>query len=218
MAETRALFHQRIANLEQQIIAIGRDVRATIPEAGDAWLAHDAARGREIARRRDVWTERAKLVEQGAYELIATQQPMAIDLRRLVSLIRLAEEVSRSGALVAHVARAAEFDRDPSKFPPATRDAVGEMARIAAQLWAEALDAYASGDVVSAARVAQADDALDDLQRELFDSLITTPLADPACAIDVALLGRYLERLGDHAVDIAARAGFVATGEVPPPS
>ena len=218
MPETRALFHQRIGALEGQIIAIGRDVGSTIRKAGDAWLAHDPARGREIAAMRDVWAGRAKLVEHGAYELIATQQPMAIDLRRLVSLIRLAEEVSRSAALVAHVAHASEFDRDPSQFPPSSRRVIAEMAIIAEQLWTEALDAYESGDAVSAALVAEADDALDNLQRELFDSLLTTESVQAACAVDLALLGRFLERLGDHAVDIAARAGFVATGELPLPS
>lgn len=218
MPETRALFHQRMADLERQVIAIGREIASEIVPAGDAWLDHDAARGREIAAMRDVWRERAKLVEQGAYELIATQQPMAIDLRRLVSLIRLAEEVSRSAALVAHVAHTAELDRDPARFPSATRAAIADMAAIAAQLWREALDAYESGDAVSASRVAEADDALDAIQHELFDSLLTAPDIDAPCAVDLALLGRFLERLGDHAVDVAARAGFVVTGETPPPS
>jgi phosphate transport system protein len=66
---------------------------------------------------------------------------------------------------------------------------------------------------VSAARVATADDRLDSLHRSLIDGLVSAPTT--AGAVDVALLGRYLERLGDHAVDIAARAGFVVTGEMP---
>jgi phosphate transport system protein len=213
MPETRAAFHERVADLEQAITAIGREVGETIPDAADAWLRRDAARGREIASRRDVWTERSKLVEQGAYELIATQQPMAGDLRRLVSLIRLSEEVSRSGALVAHVARAAAFEREPGDFSDSARRDVAAMARIGSELWREALDAYASGDAVSAARVATADDRLDSLHRSLIDGLVSAPTT--AGAVDVALLGRYLERLGDHAVDIAARAGFVVTGEMP---
>src|SRR5688572_25256322 len=116
MPDTRALFHSRVEDLEQRIVDIGREVRDAIGEAVDAWLRLDGDAGRAIAGRREIWSERAKLVEQAAYELIATQQPMASDLRRLVSLIRLAEEVSRSGALVAHVARSAAFDRRPEGF------------------------------------------------------------------------------------------------------
>ena len=217
MPETRALFHSRVEDLERRIIAIGEEVRDSIGEAVDAWLRLDGAAGHLVDARRDIWSERAKLVEQAAYELIATQQPMATDLRRLVSLIRMAEEVSRSGALVAHIARSAAFDRRLESFPTPVRGAIADMARIATELWAKALAGYSAGDPMSAAQLALADDRLDAIQRELFDVLIAESV-DAACAVDLALLGRYLERLGDHAVDIAARAGFVATGEVPDPS
>ena len=217
MPETRALFHSRVEELERRVLEIGDDVRRSIGEAVDAWLRLDAAAGRVIDARRDIWTERAKYVEQAAYELIATQQPMATDLRRLVSLIRLAEEVARSGALVAHIARSAGFDRRLESFPTPVRGAIADMARIADELWRRALEGYTAGDAMTAADLATADDELDSIQRELFDRLITDHV-DPACAVDLALLGRYLERLGDHAVDIAARAGFVATGEIPRPS
>lgn len=215
MTETRAAFHDRVADLERAITMIGREVGEAIPLAATAWLHHDGAKGREIAGQRDLWTERAKLVEQGSYELIATQQPMAGDLRRIISLIRLSEEVSRSGALVSHVALAAEFDRDPSGYGDTSRSLVAEMASTASALWREALDSYESGDAVSASSVASQDDRLDSLHRSLLDELVRKPNTNVACAVDLALLGRYLERLGDHAVDIAARAGFVVTGEMP---
>lgn len=195
-------------------MAIGHEVVRSIAEATEAWLRRDCEAGTRINARTAGWSARARDVELSVYELIATQQPMAIDLRQLVALVRLTEAVSRSGDLVAHIARSACFEREPDAFSPGLRTLVVEMATAAASQFAAALDAFDAEDGEAGHRVETSDHDLDLLHHELFAELLTG-VVDTAPAIDLALLGRFYERLGDHAVEIARRTTFVSTGELP---
>jgi phosphate transport system protein len=210
----RQHFHQRIESLQRAVIAIGFEVGRSIAEATEAWLRRDCDAATRIDARTAGWSARARDVELAVYELIATQQPMAIDLRQLVALVRLSEAVSRSGDLVAHIARSACFERNPNAFNPGLRSLVVEMATVAASQFAEALAAFDAEDGVAGLRVEQADDDLDVLHHELLAALLDGSV-DTAPAIDLALLGRFYERLGDHAVEIARRTSFVSNGQMP---
>lgn len=208
----RRHFHQRIDSLQRTAVAIGREVTRSIPEATEAWLRRDCDAGMRVDARTAGWSARARDVELAVYELIATQQPMAVDLRHLVALVRVTEAVSRSGDLVAHIARSACFDREPGAFSPALRTLVVEMATVAASQFGSALSAFEAEDEAAGSRVESSDDDLDLLHHELFSQLLTGQVAT-APAIDLALLGRFYERLGDHAVEIARRISFVSNGE-----
>jgi len=215
-ATPRSHFHGRIRSLQGAVLAVGREVQRSIADATDAWLRRDCGAGELVNARTAGWSARARDIELAAYGLLATQQPMASDLRQLIALVRLTEEVARSGDLVAHVARSACFERAPDDFTPSLRALVVEMATVAGRLFGDALAAYEAGDGGAVDEVAEADDELDLLQRELFAALLDGA-AEAAPAVDLALLGRFYERLGDHAVEIAGRTSFVATGAVPEP-
>ena len=210
----RQRFHKRIWSLQRAVVSIGFEVQRSIPEATEAWLRRDCEAGLRVDVRTAGWSARARDVELAAYELIATQQPMAVDLRQLTALVRLTEAVSRAGDLVAHIARSACFERDAEAFSPALRTLVVEMATVATAQFGDALSAYAAGDGEAGNRVEDSDRELDLLRTELFATLLRGS-ADTAPAVDLALLGRFYERIGDHAVDIARRTAFVSTGELP---
>lgn len=210
----RQHFHQRIDSLQRAVIAIGHEVTRSIADATEAWLRRDGEAGMRIDARTAGWSARARDIELSVYELIATQQPMAVDLRQLVALVRLTEAVSRSGDLVAHIARSACFEREPGAFSPVLRSLVVEMATVAASQFSAALAAFDAEDGEAGHRVENADHDLDLLRHELFAKLLTGDI-ETAPAIDLALLGRFYERLGDHAVEIARRTNFVSTGELP---
>ncbi|MBW3614523.1 MAG: phosphate uptake regulator PhoU [Actinobacteria bacterium] len=213
----RQHFHDRIASLQGAVVAIGREVQRSIADATEAWLRRDCDAGRRVDARTAGWSARARDVELAAYELIATQQPMALDLRQLTTLVRLTESVARSGDLVAHVARSACFERDADAFSPRLRTLVVEMATVAARLFGDALAAFDAEDGTAGRAVEESDRELDLLRNELFATLLEGGVAT-APAIDLALLGRFYERLGDHAVEIARRTTFVSTGEMPGPT
>lgn len=210
----RQRFHKRIWSLQRAVVSIGFEVQRSIPEATEAWLRRDCEAGLRVDVRTAGWSARARDVELAAYELIATQQPMAVDLRQLTALVRLTEAVSRAGDLVAHIARSACFERDAEAFSPALRTLVVEMATVATAQFGDALSAYVAGDGEAGNRVEDSDRELDLLRTELIAALLRGS-ADTAPAVDLALLGRFYERLGDHAVDIARRTAFVSTGELP---
>ena len=205
----RRHFHQRIDSLRSAVVAIGHEVGRSIAEATEVWLRRDCDAGSRIDARTAGWSARARDVELAVYELIATQQPMAIDLRHLVALVRVTEAVSRSGDLVAHIARSACFEREPDAFSPALRTLVVEMATVAASQFSAALSAFDAEDDAAGHQVESSDDDLDALQHELFAMLLIGTVGT-APAIDLALLGRFYERLGDHAVEIARRISFVS--------
>lgn len=209
----RQHFHRRIDSLQRAVVAIGHEVGRAIAEATEAWLRRDCDAGTRIDARTAGWSARARDVELAVYELIATQQPMAIDLRQLVALVRLTEAVSRSGDLVAHIARSACFEREADAFSPALRALVVEMATVAASQFAAALAAFDAEDGEAGNRVERSDHDLDLLHHELLATLLRGAVGT-APAIDLALLGRFYERLGDHAVEIARRTSFVSTGEL----
>lgn len=210
----RQHFHHRIASLQRAVLAIGEEVQRSIADATEAWLRRDGDAAGRVNARTAGWSARARDVELAAYELIATQQPMALDLRQLTALVRLTEAVSRSGDLVAHIARSACFERESDAFNPALRTLVVEMATVAASLFRDALVAFGAEDSQAGHLVEQADRELDLLRNELFATLLEGGVAT-APAIDLALLGRFYERIGDHAVEIARRTSYVSTGEWP---
>lgn len=209
----RQHFHHRIASLQRAVLAMGGEVQRSIAEATEAWLRRDAESARRVDARTAGWSARARDAELAAYELIATQQPMALDLRQLTALVRLTEAVARSGDLVAHIARSACFERDAGAFSPALRTLVVEMATVAAALFHDALAAFDAEDGEAGHRIEQADLELDLLRNELVATLLAGRV-DTVPAIDLALLGRFYERLGDHAVEIARRSSFVSSGEL----
>lgn len=209
----RQHFHDRIASLQRAALAIGHEVQRSIADATEAWLRRDSDTAQRVDGRTGGWSARARDVELASYDLIATQQPMALDLRQLIALVRLTEAVSRSGDLVAHIARSACFERDADAFSPALRTLVVEMATVAAELFRDALAAFDTEDGEAGRRVEEADRELDLLRNELLAMLLAGGVGT-APAIDLALLGRFYERLGDHAVEIARRSSFVSTGEL----
>lgn len=209
----RQHFHDRITSLQRAVLAMGDEVQRSIAEATEAWLRRDADAARRVDARTAGWSARARDAELAAYELIATQQPVALDLRQLTALVRLTEAVARSGDLVAHIARSACFERDAGAFSPALRTLVMEMATVAAALFRDALAAFDAEDGEAGHRIEQADLELDLLRNELVATLLAVRV-DTVPAIDLALLGRFYERLGDHAVEIARRTSFVSSGEL----
>ncbi|MDP9072407.1 MAG: hypothetical protein M3N68_14205 [Actinomycetota bacterium] len=139
MTSGRSHFHNRILSLQRAVLAVGREVQRSIADATDAWLRRDCVAGEAVNARTAGWSARARDIELAVYALLATQQPMASDLRRLTALVRLTEEVARSGDLVAHVARSACFERAADDFTPPLRALLVEMATVAASLFGDAL-------------------------------------------------------------------------------
>lgn len=157
-------------------------------------------------------------LEFRVYEFLATQQPMAGDLRTLLAVLRILQEVQLTADLTVSVAKATRR-LYPGTLPPKVRGLIERMGAQAAVQLNLAVDAFADEEAAIAAALPDMDDVMDDLQKELFRAIFQFCKGDEEAglsqAVQLALIGRYYERMADHAVLIGAWTNFMITGEFP---
>jgi phosphate transport system protein len=170
-------------------------------------LAHQVVIGHA-----ELKTRRAE-VEEIAGDALLFHQPVAGDLRAVVSAIRTAGDVERMGVLARHVARAATRDR---ALPAEVQGDIARMGQLAVGLAMKAAEVIRTRNVLLAVELDADDDAMDELHRHMFEVLL-----DPGwrhgipAAVDVTLLARYYERFADHAVTVAHATVYAVTGHEP---
>jgi phosphate transport system protein len=166
-----------------------------------AFLAHDRESACDVRRRDDLVDDvHADILDVVQAEL-ERDHTSGERLRFLLCVLQIVPELERSGDLVAHIAgRASQpLTRD---LPARSRGLLAEMGRIGADMWRGAADAYLDRDPLAADRLRRQDDELDDLHVRLTTDLGCAPLPVPV-AIEMGLVARFYERLGDHAVNVA---------------
>lgn len=149
-------------------------------------------------------------VDNRAFTLLALYQPMAVDLRAIVAALKIDTDLERVGDLAVNIAEAA---RRYLRHPPVKELIdIPRMGGIAQTMLRDALDAYVRRDTTLAQAVLKADDELDGLKTQVFRELLTYMLQDPATiepALELILVSRHLERIGDHATNIAEDVIFM---------
>jgi phosphate transport system protein len=151
-------------------------------------------------------------IDDRCFRLLALHQPMATDLRAIVAAVKINTDLERVGDLAVNIAEAA---RRYGGHPPVKQPiAIPEMGEIAQGMLRDALDAYVRRDTSLAQQVLNADDRLDGLKTHVFRELLNIMLADPGTvepSIDLILVSRHLERIGDHATNIAEDVIFMVS-------
>jgi phosphate transport system protein len=148
-------------------------------------------------------------IDQRCFTLLARQQPVATDLRTIVTATRIASDLERMGDLAEHIAKVARMRFPDHAVPQEVRPAFLEAGHVAEMLVAKAGTVIATRNVEAARELETDDDAMDRLHRVLSDDW---PYGIEV-AIDITLLGRYYERFADHAVSVARRVVYLVTGE-----
>jgi phosphate transport system protein len=152
------------------------------------------------------------MVERRTSQLLARQQPVAADLRMLVSAIKISAECRRMGALAHHIGTASSRSYPAPAIPDELSGIFRRMGDVASRIADGARVTLRTSDAQDAARLEVDDDAMDGLRRALFRALVQDWPHGVETAINVALLGRYYERFADHAVAIAQSVIFIVTG------
>lgn len=151
-------------------------------------------------------------IDSRCFTLLALYQPMAADLRTIVAAVKINTDLERVGDLAVNIAEAAR--RYVSHPPVKKLIDIPRMAVIAQTMLRDALDSFVRGDTDLAQRVLNEDDRLDALKTQIFRELLTYMLQDPATiepALDLILVSRHLERIGDHATNIAEDVIFIVS-------
>jgi phosphate transport system protein len=197
-------FESSLKDIDQQVLRLFAMVSEGLAAATTAFLDNDREAARDVVAGDRAIDSLELAVEELVHgQLVAVPSPAGRRLRVLVAVLRIVPELERSGDLVEHIAL-----RTPqgmaSLLSPRARGLVEEMGQVGVRMWRAAANAYAERDPVAADRLRSLDDQLDDLHvnlsAELAESLTSTPVA-----IEMGLVARFLERLGDHAVNVARR-------------
>jgi phosphate transport system protein len=215
--EQRKAFHQQLDEVRDEVVVVAAMVIEVLPRGTEALLTGDLLAADEIIRGDDVIDLRSVDIEDRCFRLLALQQPMASDLRSIITAVKLVGEIERSGDLVVNICKGARRLYGRS-FDPKIRGLITRMSDEAQQLFRRALDAYVEGDAALAAALDDMDDILDqqhdDFIQAIFESHSSGRL-DLEASVQLAVIGRFYERIGDHAVNIGERVHYMVTGEPP---
>jgi phosphate transport system protein len=209
--ELRLAFHDDMKRIDTQVVELFALVSEGLAGATDALLAGDSAAARALVARDKMIDSVYHDVEELVQRTLALQQPMAQDLRFLLSVLRIVPELERSGDLAEHIAQRAARGLS-SELTPRIRGLIGQMGSVGVEMWRAAADAYSTRDGEAADHLRERDDEIDDLHVSLTAELASGALPIPV-VIEMALIGRFYERLGDHAVNICERVRYLATGK-----
>ena len=212
----RTAYHERLAALTEQLAETCGLTATAMERATQALLHADVVLAEQVITDHERVAGMSAAAQENAFVLLALQQPVASELRAIISGIQIAADLERMGALALHVARIVRRRHPEHVLPESVNHDFAEMGRVAVELGNAAQEVLASHDPDRAARIDEQDDAMDELHRHVFAVLMEHDWKHGvAAAVDVTLLGRFYERFADHAVQVARRVIFQATGKLP---
>ena len=217
--DARKSFQEQLDELRVDVIRLAALTTEQIAGGTQALLDGDLAAAEHVIEADDAIDELTHSIEDRTFLLLARQQPLANDLRFLVTVMRVAHELERSADLMVNVAKTTRR-LYPHQLEPKLRGIIDRMGAQASVQTRVAIDAFADADPSQAAALADMDDAMDELTKSLFRHILAGDGSDEAAvllAVQMALVGRHYERTADHAVTIAERVRFMVTGEHPSP-
>jgi len=210
--ELRVSFHRALEQIDQRVVRLFALVADAIGGGTHALLSGDREVARSITEREDLIDSLYVEVEQLVNSQFALNSPVAGELRFLLTVLRIVPELERSHDLAEHIARRGTLGLQ-EELSPRARGLVARMGDLGVEMWRDAAEAWATRDQASAHRLDLLDDEMDDLHTTLTSELASGRMTLPV-AMDMALVARFYERLGDHAVNIARRVVYLAMGDL----
>jgi len=217
MTELRKSFHHELSEVHGELMRIGAQVIEAIPRATRVLLDSDLEGADYMIQGDDEIDARCIEVEEHCYRILALQAPVASDLRSVITALKMTAELERSGDLAVNICKAARriYGHDMN---PKLRGLISKMSEQAQQLFASAMEAYDESDAAKAAALNDMDNFLDDLQRQFIQTIFESHAVgsiDLQVAVQLGVVSRFYERIGDHAVNIGEKVRFLVTGWVP---
>jgi phosphate transport system protein len=215
LTKNRSGFHRELERLQDEVLVLGSMVEKAVTRSVDALKARDIAAARAL-RAEDVLINRKRFeIEEAALLQIATQQPMASDLRRLAAILHIVTDLERMGDYAAGIAQICVEIGDEPHIKPLID--IPRMAEKAVSMLRRSLDAFVERDVAAAEAIAGEDDEVDALYQQVYRELLTIMLANPRTidqATHLLWFAHNLERVADRVQNICERVVFVVTGRM----
>lgn len=212
----RASFQAELDRIGDQLVVMTSHVELAMSRATTALLDADYTLASWVVEAdRDIDELKAG-IDDSCFLLLARQQPVATDLRIIVTALAMAADLERMGDLSAHVAKVARMRFPESAVPPELRGTILDMGEAAQGIVAKTGSVIAGRDLDRAKELEADDDIVDRLHKELFLVLLADSWPHGVeAAIDLTLLGRYYERFADHGVRVARQVVYIVTGVMP---
>jgi phosphate transport system protein len=208
-------FHEELGALKQTLLAMGGLVEDQIRRVMRALVERDDEQARDVIDRDRQVNSYENEIDEKCVELLALHQPAAGDLRFITTAMKIVTDLERIGDQAVNIAqRALELNREPQLKPYID---LPRMAEKAQAMMKESLDAFVSRDATLARRVRGADEVVDALNHQIFRELLTFMMEDPSTiprAIRLILIARFLERVADHATNIAEMVVFLVESKM----
>ncbi|MGH9270022.1 MAG: phosphate signaling complex protein PhoU [Ilumatobacteraceae bacterium] len=215
--DVRSEFHRDLDQIRTEIAQLSAGVTESIPRATEILLGQDLEGAEYMIRSDDEIDAQSVDLEERCYRVLALQSPVASDLRQVVAALRIIAEIERSADLSVNICKAARRIYG-HRLDARLRGIIQKMGDQAQQLFREATESYLAGDAVRAAALGDMDSYLDDLQRQFVAAIFESHSGDKIdlqVAVQLAVVARFYERIGDHAVNIGERVRFLVTGWMP---
>ncbi|MDF8265544.1 phosphate signaling complex protein PhoU [Luteipulveratus flavus] len=209
----RDAFHENLDRISDELVEMTTMVGQAIERATTALLDADLSVAESVIAADDDIDEVRRQVDDRCVDLLARQQPVATDLRMVVTAMHMASDIERMGDLARHVAKVARRRYPSGAVPDDVAEIISAMENVAKRLVAKTGAAIADKDVHAAIEIAKDDDEMDELHRTIFNTLLSGEWSHGTeSAVNLTLISRYYERFGDHAVAVADRIVYLVTG------
>lgn len=211
----RDIFTAELTALRDDLVAMSRLVESAVASAGTALLTADLPLAEAVIADDQAIDAMERALDERCVGLIARQQPVAGDLRVVVSALRMSSSLERMGDLARHLAATARLRYPEVAVPAALAPTFEAMHQGAVRVAEQVTTVLQTHDLELAAAIERDDDLLDRLHTETFGRMVDADAGlTPQQVVDVTLSARYYERFGDHGVSVARRVVYLVTGDV----
>jgi phosphate transport system protein len=210
-----AIFDDELKDLREMVLKLGCMVENAIRDSVKALVERDSELAKEVIRRDHLVNALDVKIDEECVRLIALRQPKARDLRLITTTMKITTDLERMGDMAVNIAeRAIELNEEPQLKPFVN---IPKMAEIAQVMVRDALDAFVTGCSRLPYEVIKRDDEVDDLTVRNFEELLSLMIQDPKIiplAIKRTYIAKYLERIADHATNIAEMIIYMCKGKI----
>jgi phosphate transport system protein len=210
----REVFQQELAEVQDRLVAISELVAISITNAVQAFTQSDVTIADEVIENDVRIDELTLALDELAINILARQQPVARDLRIVVSALRISSSLERMGDMAEHIAQLARYRFPERAVPKGLRTTFAEMGRLDVEIAHKLTELLRTQDVRLAEEIRNEDDKVDELHVSVFDKVLgETWKGKPVATVDATLASRYHERFADHAVSISKKVQYLSTGD-----
>jgi phosphate transport system protein len=213
MPRTRETFEAQIGEVEKKVCRLASFTSEMLARAMQSLVKQDAELADRVIVEDDVADDLELEIEQDCMRLLALQQPMAKDLRTIVTTLKIIADFERVGDYAVDIARSAKVLSGEPYFKPL--EDIPRMAEVTETMVRNAAEAFVNHDLDLVSKVVEEDDEVDRIWYHLLDELVEYMRRDPRLVLQAThllLVARYLERVADHVVNVAERVAYLETG------